>query len=219
MRESLAVAALVLVAGCGGEQEPAQPGASTADPPGIAELRCSSGPTLLTPVVRGRSDGVHVRVLNETPRPVELDYELTRGGTGGGGSTAPPGTSEHVIPFAADEISLGCSGEALAQVVLRVVDPDDELKSAELECDAYRRNPPMPPKTLRGGDPVAVARRFLRGRGLRRTDVVERAVPIAGEFATVRVVRNGRVVAALWFDAPDARHGIGTVEMCADFAG
>ena len=53
----------------------------------------AGGPELVTPVAQGRADGVHVRVHNETSREAELDYEVTRGGTGGGGDVAPPGTS------------------------------------------------------------------------------------------------------------------------------
>jgi hypothetical protein len=209
---ALAVA-LSTLAACGGEA--ARRAEKDSNPPAVAELLCP-GPNLRTPVVRGQADGIRVRVLNDTNREAELDYDITRGGTGGGGSTAPPGWSEHVIPFAADEISIGCSAEALGRVELRVVDPGDKLKSAELECKAYARNPPVPPKTLKGGDPVAVTRRFLRGRGLRPTDRVERALPIAGEFRTVRVVRGGRVVAAVWFDDPSPDR-IGTVEACTDF--
>ena len=213
MRGTFALAALATLAACGGEA--ARPAEKDSDPPAVAELSCP-GPVLRTPVVRGQADGVHVRVLNDTIREVELDYEITRGGTGGGGSTAPPGESEQVIPVAADEISIGCSAEAVDRVELRVVDPGDVLKSAELECRAYARNPPVPPKTLKGGDPVAVTRRFLRGRGLHPTDRVERAVPVAGEFPAVRVVRAGRIVAAVWFDGPSPDQ-IGTVEACTDF--
>lgn len=217
MRDALVVlAAAAALSGCGGDDAADEPGAAAAEPPAVAELVCPST-QLLTPAVRGQPDGVHVRVLNDVGRALEFDYEVTRGGTGGGGDTAPPGTSDHVLPFAADEVSLGCSAEARDRVTLRVVDPGDALKTAELECAAYARNPPAPPKTLKGGDQVAVARRFLRGRGLRPTDVVEPAVPIAGEFATVRVVRKGRVVAAVWFDNPSSPHGIGTVEACTDF--
>ena len=216
MKPVLAAAALLL-AGCGSGIAEDDQNAAKAGAPDVAQLRCSGGPSLLTPVVRAQKDGVHVRVLNETSREVELDYEITSGGTGGGGSVAPVGPSEHVIPFGAKEISLGCSAEALSRVDLRVVDPNSVLKSPELECKAYSADPPTPPKGLAGGDPVSVTRRFLRGRGLRRGDVVEPALPIADEFETVRVVRNGRVVAAVWFDDPASRHHVGTVETCTDF--
>ena len=218
MRKAFAaLAGAAALSGCGGTETAQRPGATAIGTPMVAELVCPST-RLLTPAVRGQPDGVHVRVVNEAGRDLELDYEITQGGTGGGGEGVPPGTSEHVLPFAAEEISLGCTAEARDRATLRIVDPDDTLKSAELECAAYARDPPAPPRTLKGGDPVAVARRFLRGRGLRPADVVESAVPIAGEFATVRVVRKGRVVAAVWFDNPDAVHGIGTVEACTDFA-
>jgi hypothetical protein len=214
VRAFAGAAPMLLATGCGGTtvEDP-----DALEPPLVAELVCP-GPQLLTPAVRGQPDGVHVRVPNDIGRPLELDYEITRGGTGGGGDTAPPGTSDHVLPFAAEEVSLGCSAEARDRVTLEVVDPGDALRSAELECAAYSPDPPSPPRSLEGGERIAVARRFLRGRGLRPNDVVERAAPIAGEFATVRVVRNGRVVAAVWFDDPSSSHGIGTVEACTDFA-
>jgi hypothetical protein len=209
----------LLAAGCGGEEASDLRNESDTNPPAVAELVCGDdGPELSTPVVRAQKDGVHIRVRNETDHGVELDYEITRGATGGGGSVAPPGSSEHLIPFGAKEISVGCYAEALDRVDLLVVDPGGELKSAELQCAAYEPNPPVPPKSLKGGERVDVVRRFLSGRGLRPTDVVEQALPIADEFETVRVVRNGRVVAAVWFDDPDAVHGIGTVETCTDFA-
>ena len=67
-------------------------------------------------------------------------------------------------------------------------------------------------------DPVALARLSLRGKGLRQTDHVERAVSLAGEFPVVRVVRGGRVVAKLTFDDIRPNYMSGTVEMCAEFA-
>lgn len=81
------------------------------------------GLELLTPVVRGHPDGVHVRVQDENGYPVEFDFEVIRGDTGGGGAEAPPGASVQVVPFAAEAVSLGCFAEALDRVELRVVDP------------------------------------------------------------------------------------------------
>jgi hypothetical protein len=119
----------------------------------------------------------------------------------------------HVVPFAAESVSIGCAPEALDRVELRVVDPGDDLKGADPEC-SDRRSADF---TGVGREPVVVARRYLRSRGLRPGDVVEPAVSIAGEFPVVRVVRAGRVVAKLIFDASEARRMGGTVEMCADF--
>jgi hypothetical protein len=205
------VPAAALLAGCGSDQPGAQNADDGGDPPAITELTCDhDGPTLLTPVVRGQSDGVHVRVTNETNHEVEFDFEVTRGVTGGGGSVAPPGTSTHVVPFAAREVSLGCVPEALDRVELAVV--GGELKTAE--CKELRSAEFVRP----GREPVAVARRYLRGKGLRETDTVERAVSIAGELPVVRVVREGRVVAKVIFDRPAPNRLAGTVETCADFA-
>ncbi|HZB35946.1 MAG TPA: hypothetical protein VE440_07745 [Gaiellaceae bacterium] len=89
------LAAAALLAACGSDDSPGDAQPSEKEPPTVAELVCSGGPELLTPIVRGRKDGVHIRLHNETNREVELDFELTRGGTRGGGSVAPPGTSEH----------------------------------------------------------------------------------------------------------------------------
>jgi hypothetical protein len=209
----LLLAAAGVLAACGSEDP--QNEAGSEDPPPVAELVCGSdGPELLTPVVRAQRDGVHVRVRNENDREAEFDYEVTSGDTGGGGSLAPPGTSMHVVPFAAETVSIGCTPEALDRVELRVIDPGDELKGAEPECSDLR----SAHFTGVGREPVVVARRYLRNRGLRPGDVVEPAVSIAGEFPVVRVVRDGKVVAKLIFDASEGRHLGGTVEMCADFA-
>lgn len=220
MRTTFAIVAAALLAACGTDDAPEQGSQEPGGPPDVAELVCSEGgPELLTPVVRGHADGVHVRVRNENDYPVEFDFEVTRGDTGGGGAEAPPGTSVHVVPFAAEEVSIGCVPEALDRVELGVVDPGDELKSAEPDCKELRSadfathvNDRIP------RDPVAFARRYFRGKGLNQTDLVERAVSIASEFPVVRVVRGGRVVAKVIFDNAGPNYMSGTVEMCADFA-
>lgn len=221
MRTTLAtVVVAALLAACGADDAAEQATRDPGGPPDVAELVCGEdGPELLTPVVRGHADGVHVRVRNENAYPVEFDFEVTRGDTGGGGAEAPPGTSVQVVPFAAEEVSLGCVPEALDRVELRVVDPEDELKAADPDCKelqstdfAMRLNDRIP------RDPVARARRYLRGKGLHQEDLVERAVSIAGEFPVVRVVRGGRVVAKVTFDNTGPNFMSGTVEMCADFA-
>ncbi|MDP9490687.1 MAG: hypothetical protein M3P42_00560 [Actinomycetota bacterium] len=219
MRAALVVVSAVLLAGCGAEDAVEREAAGNADPPTVAELVCSQkGPELLTPVVRAQADGVHVRVRNEYDHEAEFDYEVTRGDTGGGGSVAPRGTSEHLVPFAAEEVSIGCLAEALDRVDLRVVDPDDALKTAELDCAERSGEFVDPERDLRGSNPVALARRYLEGKGLRPTDTVEPAVAIAGELPVVRVVRDGRIVAKVTLDNARPLHTIGTVEACADFA-
>jgi hypothetical protein len=221
VRTTLAiVVAAALLAACGTDDAPEQASQEPAGPPDVAELVCGEdGPELLTPVVRGRTDGVHVRVRNDNDFPVEFDFEVTRGDTGGGGAEAPPGASFQVVPFAAEVVSIGCAPEALDRVELRVVDPGDELKAADPECKELRSGDfatPLRDRTPR--DPVALARLSLRGKGLRQTDHVERAVSLAGEFPVVRVVRGGRVVAKVVLDDVRPNYVSGTVEMCADFA-
>jgi hypothetical protein len=220
VRTTLAIVAAALLAACGTEEAPERASQEPAGPPDVAELVCGEdGPRLLTPVVRGHSDGVHVRVRNENDYPVEFDFEVTRGDTGGGGAEAPPGASVQVVPFAAEEVSLGCFAEALYRVELRVVDPEDELKAADPDCEELR-SAAFATHLNHGEprDPVALARRSLQAKGLRQTDHVERAVSLAGEFPVVRVVRGGRVVAKVTFDDLRPNYMSGTVEMCADFA-
>jgi hypothetical protein len=220
VRTTLVIVATALLAACGTNAAPEQADQEPAGPPDVAELVCGEdGPRLLTPVVRGHPDGVHVQVRNENDYTVEFDFEVTRGDTGGGGAEAPPGTSVQVVPFAAEEVSIGCVAEALDRVDLRVVDPGDELKAADPDCKELRSADfatHLNDHTPR--DPVALARRYLRGKGLHQTDLVERSVSIAGEFPVVRVVRGGRVVAKVTFDNTGPNSMSGTVEMCADFA-
>jgi hypothetical protein len=212
--------AAAFLAACGTDDAPEQAGQEPAGPPDVAELVCGEdGPELHTPVVRGRADGVHVRVRNENDFPVEFDFEVTRGDTGGGGAEAPPGASVQIVPFAAEVVSIGCAPEALDRVELRVVDPGDELKAADPDCKELRSADfatHLSDRTPR--DPVALARRYLRGKGLDQTDLVERAISIASEFPVVRVVRGDRVVAKVVFDDVRPNYVSGTVEMCADFA-
>jgi hypothetical protein len=211
------LAAAALLAACGSEGSPEQAQQDGGDPPKVAELVCrADGPELLTPVVRGQHDGVHVRVRNETDHEVDFDFEVTRGDTGGGGAVAPPGTSVQVVSFAAKELSIGCVAEALDRVELHVV--GEELKATDLQCEELQSHDVEPAAGRRARDPAAVARWYLRGRGLRQTDVVERAVSIGGEFPVARVVRRGRVVAKVVVDAGGPPTAFATVEMCADFA-
>jgi hypothetical protein len=114
VRTTLGIVAAALLAACGTDEAPERASQEPAGPPDVAKLVCGEdGPELLTPVVRGHPDGVHVRVQNENDYPVEFDFEVTRGDTGGGGAEAPAGASVQVVPFAAEEVSIGCVAEAL----------------------------------------------------------------------------------------------------------
>lgn len=181
MRTTLAIlGAAALLAGCGGGGASESADQGPGGPPDVAEVVCGEdGPKLLTPVVRGRSDGVHVRVRNENDFTVAFDFEVTRGDMGAGGAEAPPGTSVQIVPFAAEEVSIGCAPEALDRVELRVIDPEDVLKAADPDCTELRSADfvmRLNDRTPR--DPVALARRYLRGKGLRQTDHVERALSV-----------------------------------------
>ncbi|MDQ4126773.1 MAG: hypothetical protein M3151_02255 [Actinomycetota bacterium] len=212
MRSLLALvylfAAALLLGGCGpsstaGPEAPSgQEGAQDT-----ARIVCGpNGTRVLTPVVKARPDGVHFVINNRLDAEVGYSFEGVDGG--GGGNGAPQGESEHVGGYPPGKVKVGCEkppvdGVGTDYETLKVVDPQGFYKPVGLQCRGGMAafGGPQYAAGAKGkeGDPVEMVRRGLSDR-LQEGDTVESAgYPESQGSRTVRVVRDGRVVATVTF--------------------
>jgi hypothetical protein len=189
-------------------------------PARVAVVRCDGDDTLLlTPVVRVQSDGVHVRVRNETGHEVEIGIDIDGGAGGGGGQVIPAGTSALVVPFSASTVGFACLDERPSTseyATARVVDPGNVARPPELNCSSTRREILEEKQTM---DRIRTARDVFVSHGVFRPgDTVVPAVPIAGEFPVALLVRDDRAIASVSFQQLDlAGRSVPTdLEVCAD---
>ena len=184
--------------------EPAQPSGRERAATSARIVCGQDGTRVSTPRVEAHPDGVHFVVDNRFENGTSYSFEYREGG--GGGDSAPRGESGHVEDFPPGKVRIGCEkppvdGMGLDYRVLEVVDPDSVYKPVELECKGgmvvsggaqY-----APGAKGKRGDPVEMARRQFSDH-IRDSDTVELAgYPQSREYRTVRVVRDGRVVATV----------------------
>jgi hypothetical protein len=185
-------AALVACASDGGS--PPQTVGSGAP---AARIVCDGYTTLVrTPVVKTTPEGVVFEV--EVRKGTNLAFIVREAGRGANAEegrfvwVVPPGIA-HVRCLAG-----GDAGDMSADQTLRIVDPDGIYKSPELGC-ADAQGVGMSDGPVGRGVPEEQAINLVQG--LRPDDIVERAAyPGSRDEATVRVVRDGAVVAALEFE-------------------
>lgn len=224
----------VILAGCGartGEgEQPSSPershvaGAGTN--PTTARVVCDrGGVNVLTPEVESRPDGVHLAIENRLQGRAELSVSHPEGGMGWGVSS---GESWRVANVPPGKIEIDCFSRswgrdklfAMGTETMRVLAGDSGYRSPRLDCPRGKLAGGMKPYTeeemkAHEGDPADLLRRELSG-SLREGDIVE----IAGntqnrDERTVRVVRDGEVVAnAHYFRTSDGWLG-GLTENCA----
>jgi hypothetical protein len=210
----LAVAATI-AAGCGASENApgAAPGSATSTTPidrpqSEAAVVCDGRETRVTTArVRAQPDGAHVRVENTTGARLPWLAEARAAGDGAGmGSDAPPGVSNHVLPFPPGRVAVACHGESgdpsdVPRVAIEVVDPDGVWTDTSLgECAQVSAIADYVAGARgRPGTPVEVARALLTERdALGPDDRVERAGYRAADApALVRLVRAERTVAVL----------------------
>lgn len=217
-----ALACAILAAGCGTAGKRATPG-ENAPVQREGVLVCDGHSTrLLTPRVQPQADGLHLVVRNESGGELDFEYSVIEadGGDGGGGGDAlRVGTTREVLPFAAASFTVTCGGGGTERI--EVVDRAGESKSAKLDCSTRAPTIDVRAAGPVRSDPVTVARRELRARGmLSAGDVLERAVSPGPEFPIVRVVRAGRVVAAVRLNEADGGKAwlVSSIERCPGFA-
>ncbi len=174
--------------------------------PDAARVVCDGGGArVMTPEVEARSDGLHIAIENSLGS--DADFSVNHSG-GGMGWSVSPGRSERVANVPPGKVRVACTGRswmkeklfASKDGTIRVLVGDSGYKSARLDCP--RGKPPggLKPYTeedmkAREGDPVDLLRSELSG-SLREGDIVEAAGNTRSrDEKTVRVVRDGKVVA------------------------
>lgn len=180
---------------------------------------------MLTSKVEARPDGVHLSIENRLEGSVDLSVDHSGGGMGW---SVPAGESERVANVPPGKVRISCFRPswgrdklfAMNAEEIEVLAGDSGYKPAKLDCPRGKLAGGMKPYTEEEmkayeGDPVKLLRRELAG-SLRESDVVE----IAGntrnrDEKTVRVVREGEVVAnAHYFRTSSGWLG-GLIENCA----
>jgi hypothetical protein len=159
-----------------------------------------------TPTVEARRDGVHLELDN---RLGEGGFEVSYG-EGGSGGNAPTGESRQVVEVPPGEVRVGCFVNDSAEVpeddyaTFEVVDTDGSYTPTRLQCSDGRAmgssGPSYAGESPEGGKDLPELARRSFSESLQPGDVVEVAgYPEARERRSVRVVRDGRVVAVLDF--------------------
>lgn len=200
------IGAVLLVAGCGSEPEPA--GRASDGPPVVNELAVTCAEDGSTEVadseVTVQEGGLRVRMDNQTGEPVSMN---------GLGWDFSKGVSTEILPVPPGPIEIACwpysqheGGDEPPTIGISVLDPNGLWVNPELECvvgpesnaifDHFFASPGEK------GDPVEIARGVLHD--LENDDVVERAgYPDEKQRVTVRVQREGKTVAAVYLDLAD----------------
>ena len=201
-------AAALLLSGCAAYTEGSKPSSNRERAPDTAVIVCGrDGTRVLTPRVEARPDGVHYVIDNRHGTRAGYSVQNTEGaGTGG---DVPEGKSEHVGDIPPGKIRVGCEGQPVDGIkvdygTFRVSAGDSGYKSVEPECGrgmvTFTDGGFLAAGAKSRGvdvDPVELTRRKFSDN-LQGGDVVEAAgYPGRRGQRTVRIVRDGRVVAAV----------------------
>jgi hypothetical protein len=182
------------VAACASHQAPREP---TSGAP-AARITCDGTSTVVeTPVVEATSAGVVFEV--EVPKGSQLGFTVREAGRG---DNAEAGPFVWVVPPGRAHVACLSDGQdpgnGAIYEPMPVIDPHPNYRDAELACAkahgiGMSEGPALPKQ------PEDHALDLLDG--LRPDDVVERAAYLeSSEEATVRVVRDGAVVATVEFE-------------------
>jgi hypothetical protein len=204
------VAATLVVSACGAGQETSPVGSTQgsepeAPLPDVARVVCRAGeaPTIVTPAVKPRSDGVHVRFVNETGK--DLSFSIEDPSEGGMGSGAPQGTSTQVVDLHPGTVSIACydsytqDGSEVAKTPLEIVDEDGLWVSTRLQCTsefAFSQTVEYVAGARGKSDPLAAAEEALESY-MQEGDVVEPAGYPDTRERIYRLLRAGKVLATV----------------------
>jgi hypothetical protein len=181
-------------------------GASSPPPNTTETLNGNSLTRVLTPKVAAHPDGVHIQFDNRLGERADYyteDSKVAWGvripkGKSNQAALLPPGTAKITCSLREDFESNYASFD--------VVEGDSGYKSLELECAPWAE--PRYSSMIASGadskfelvssrDQVEKAREYYR-KGLKEGDVVEEAGYPTDPNPTVRVVRDGKVIATYW---------------------
>lgn len=181
------------------------------------------GATILTPGVRAYEDGIHITAKNVSGRTMVLNYEVDGGDAGGGDFDVPLEGWTEVILLTGESLGVNCIDKAIDDETFDFaleyetveVEQDPRLaQSTDLDCSdpTYQEID----AGIVGPNPVELSRRYLRSRELLHSgDRLER-VATAPVFPVVRLVRNGRPIASLWYEKgpEDADAQLHALQLC-----
>lgn len=176
-----------------------EPPPAPAPLPDVAVIRCEeTGARVTTPKVRPQRDGVHLRVAVETNAELAFAVEDPRGG---GGGFDVPGAA--VLDLHPGPVRVSCydprreDPSEIPGESLEIVDEEEIWVSPRLDCSRVVSEVADYVVGARGtsGPPLDAARSFAEEQGL--TGTVEPAGYPEWETPVYRVVRDGKVVAAL----------------------
>jgi hypothetical protein len=193
-----------------------------------ARIVCDGdGAHVLTPKVEAQPDGVHLVLDNRLSG--NADYSIDHS-DGGMGWNVPVGESERVANVPPGTARISCYRRSwgkekvgeISEGTIKILAGDSGYKSTELDCSGKRATGDYGAYSEeavngRKGDPVELARRTFAG-SLREGDVVEIAGnPESRDEKTVRVVRDGRVVATVTYFRSTSGWFGDVVDACAGF--
>jgi hypothetical protein len=225
----------IVLAGCGarsgGEGPPSSSQRSevTGAEGGTTTARVvcdGGGVSVLTPEVASRPDGVHIAIDNRLRGSADLSVSHPGGGMGW---SVPSGESSRVANVPPGKVKIDCFSRswgreklfAMGTETLRVLAGASGYKSTKLECERGRSEKigPLTKEETeeQKGDPVEIFRRTNAG-SIHEGDVVEAAGNTRSQDErTVRVVRDGRVVATAHYLRFSKGWMEATEESCAGF--
>jgi hypothetical protein len=184
----------------------AEQGASSPPPHSTETLNGNSLTVVLTPKVAAHPDGVHIQFDNRLGKGAEY---FTPDSKIAWSAPIPEGKSnqEALLPPGTAKINCSLDGDFdYNYASFEVVGGDSGYKSLELECAPWAQ--PRFSSMIASGadskfelvssrDQVEEAREYYK-KGLKEGDVVEEAGYPTDPNPTVRVVRNGKVIATYW---------------------
>jgi hypothetical protein len=133
--------------------ESAEPAAARPEFPSVVEVRCTpTGVDVPVASVRPERDGLHLRVLNGLPMPVQVEVTNEEGWSSGP-MPVPVGALSLRTPVPPGVLAVGCIVNGIPDWRrVDLVDTEGYYKAPELSCDAAGQNrlvdlpidPPLP---------------------------------------------------------------------------
>ena len=184
----------------------AEQGATSPPPHSTETLSGNSLTRVLTPKVAAHPDGVHIQFDNRLGKGAQYNTPDSKVAWA---DPIPEGKSNQAALLPPGTVKINCSlaGEFdFNYASFEVVEGDSGYKSLELECKPgaeprfssfIASGPDSKLELVSYRDPVEKAREYYK-KGLKEGDVVEAAGYPTDPKPTVRVVRNGKVIATYW---------------------
>lgn len=193
--------------------------------PDVVRVVCDSdGARAQTKKVKARSDGLHVELNNRLSGKADLSINHADGGMGW---SVPAGRSKRVANVPPGKVDLSCyspswdreKAMSVSGTTIKVLAGDSGYKSTKLDCPREKKTEPYTKEETeeQKGNLVEIFRHD-NSDSLREGDIVEIAGNIqSADEKTVRVVRDGKVVATAHYLKFSTGWAKATDENCVGF--